>query len=472
MGIWRQFWDWVKSIFKKSPEERPDVSYASRYEDITGENVTATIANALSTKAFGDSSLTIDGDGRRAEFIRAILTRFWTADTGWITAQALGKGGMVLIPTVTGGRVLISATHQERYYVSARVAGVPVSATILAEILERDSQTYLRWMDYTLEPTGVQTIKTVITNAAGGELPLSSVPEWANITPEVVIGNTDRLLLAMVQCPRDNRTQYKTFGVPITYGAEREIDDLVNHMNTYRREFDLKRAMLGLDESLWREKGDTALRSSPLTIDAVNRTVQDSNLPFVPTGAMSLDGKAPWQIYAPAIYQSEMHGRMVDLQRAVERACGLSQGVLTDRQQLSYANKDEIRAAQGDTFAVICDIREQWEQAFDDLAYAIDVFAERFGLTPQGARGSFTLAIDWDSSMMESTTQAYEQLREGRADKVISRAEHRQWIKGGTIEEAEKAIAKIDEEEPGMSAVLQTLGANTEPAPGADDGSV
>lgn len=451
--MWQRFVNWIKQIFKKSPEQGPEVPYSERYEDITGENVTATIANKLAKKVFGDSTMEIVGTGRRADYVRSVLDPFFKEDLGNITSQTLGKGGMVVVPVVSGGGVVFTSVNQERVYITGRRGRQPVSATILAETVMIDGEMFRRWMDYNLDPSGLQTLTTVVTNETGSEVPFNVVPAWADIEPEISISNTDRLLLGFLTCPTDNRRERKAYGVPITYGADRQIAEYVEHQNIFAREFRLSRFMLGLDSAYWSNKTDVKA-TDVRDIGFVNRTIQDSEYPFIPIEKNRMDGETAWETYAPDIRFTAMLGRAQYLGEQVENVCGLSRGILSERPKVSYKNVDEVRAANYDTYCIVRDMRRGLEAALQDLAYAIDVFAERFGLTPAGARGSFTVAFDWDLSMIESSTQTYEQIKEGRADKVISKAEHRQWIKGGTLEEAKKAIAEIEKEEPGIGALL------------------
>lgn len=170
---------------------------------------------------------------------------------------------------------------------------------------------------------------------------------------------------------------------------------------------------------------------------------------------MVIDGKTPWQQYAPAIRYEAMEARYTSLCRRVEKACGLSQGILTERQGVNYANKDEVRAAQYDTFAVVTAVRESWERALDDVAYAVDVLAEYFGLTPAGARGQYEIAYDWDTSLIESSAEAYAQLSDLRSMGAASKAELRQFVRGGSLEEAQKAVEEIKASgENGLDALL------------------
>ena len=445
--MWNRFWQWVSSFFKKKPEPVPTTSYADKYQDIDGENVTATISNALASKVYGDSDMVIDGDGKRAELLQDTLNSLWEDDMPWITAQAFGKGGMVLVPTVTGGEIVITAANQERLFVTGRRGRKASSAVLLAESVTIDGDEYQRWINYQMDENGTQLIQTVITDAYGVPVPFATVPAWASITPEVTIGGTDRLLLGFIRCPRDNRIENKNYGVPITYGAQNDVLMLVEHENIYRKEFKLTSPMLGLDASLWRSKTDTAA-ASLATIDQIKRTVQDGDTPFIPVESAVMNDKGMWQYYAPTIRYEAMETRSQHLRRNVEKSCSLSAGILTEHQALSYANKDEVRAAQYDTFAVITAMRKNIEAAMADVAYAVDVLAERFGLTPAGARGNYEISFDWDYSMIESTEQSYKQLSDLQTRGGITLAHLASWVTGDSLDDAAAEIEEAKSDAP------------------------
>ena len=72
--------------------------------------------------------------------------------------------------------------------------------------------------------------------------------------------------------------------------------------------------------------------------------------------------------------------------------------------------------------------------------------AERFGLTPAGARGQYEIEYDWDTSMIESSAETFAQLSELQSRGMVSKAELRQWVRGGTLEEAQEAVDEISKE--------------------------
>lgn len=433
----------------------PD-NYVQRYEDIDGENITATISNKLGMLTFADSTCTVDDVGERSKLIAEIVNDLFEKGAS-IAAQAFGKGGKVLIPFVHDGHIDVQAISQNRMMVHRMDGDKIKDVSILLDTCTIENEGYWLFADYAVNENGVQTIRYRACTHSGSEAPLTTIPKWANIQPEISIGGTDRALLGFLRCPVDNRKDMHILGVPITYGAEKSIDELVEHIAIYRREFKLSRMMLGLDASLWRDFGRGKLDADGMTIDYVKKTAQDSDSPFVPVEGVVLDSKTPWQTYAPGIRYEAMEARYNSLLRRVEKDCGLSQGILTERQSVNYANKDEVRAAQYDTFSVIKAMRTAWEKAIDDLAYAIDVLAEFYGLTPGGARGQFEIEFDWDMSMVESTTESFQQLSELQSRGIVSKAELRQWVRGGTLEEAQEAIEEINASEENTSAIDRLL---------------
>lgn len=425
-----------------SVSDSPD-EYARKYEDIKGENVTAVISNKLGMLTFADSTCTVADTGERSRMIGEVVTSLFK-DGEKIAAQAFGKGGKVLVPYVQDGKIDVQAISQNRMLVRRMQGEKIMDVSIMLDTCAVNTEIFWLIADYTIDDNGVQTIRYRACTQAGTAVSLERIEKWRNIQPEIAISGTDRALIGFLRCPVDNRKDMHVLGVPITYGAENSIAELVEHVAIYRREFKLSRMMLGLDASLWRDFGRGKLDANGVTIDDVKRTAQDSDSPFVPVEGMVLDNKTPWQQYAPNIRYEAMEARYNSLLRRVEKDCGLSQGILTERQSVNYANKDEVRAAQYDTFAVIRAMRTAWEKAIADLAYAVDVLAEFYGLTPGGARDQYEIEYDWDTSMVESTAEAFQQLSELESRNMVSRAELRQWVRGGTLEEAQKAIDEID----------------------------
>lgn len=442
--MWQNFKDWLRR--RLDAENRcdalPSDDFAARYEDRDAV-VEATICNKLAMLTMGDSSLDIYGDSgnARAELISNLIGRMWKTDFVKITAQIFGKGGKIIAPAVANGRIDLYTLDQNRMTVYRQQGREITGALLVADSCMIGGRRYYLLADYSL--TGkLQTIRYSALNDRGEACPLCVCERWKRITPVICIDNTDRLLFAYVKCPRDNRKNNAVTGVPITYGAQAAISELSEHCAAYRREYRLKRPMLGLDSELWKNP-DMPMNVKPMDIGAVKRTVQDEETPFVPIYSSALDSKTPWQLYAPEIQHEAMEARYQTLCRRIEKECGLSQGILTERRSFNYANRDEVRAAQYDTYSVVRAMRDAWERAIEDLAYAVDVLAECFGLTACGMRGRYTLRFDWDMSLVEPYSQTWEQMCKLQSIGGMSTAELRAWLTGERVHDAQEQVDRI-----------------------------
>lgn len=449
--MWDRMIDWLKKLFgievqeDKNPAEKDAAKY--EYTGGSGENMTAIIAGKLANLVFGDSTISItmeDGsaESERVQMIGDVLERLFCDEGIRITSQVFGKGGKVLVPYVAGRGIRIAAIDQTRMHIS-RMSGREMQAvTILLDSAMRNKVRCYLLAEYDLQGTTLTiTYRGIDDN--GSEIAIAAVPEWAGISEEITITNVEHLPMAHIKCPKDDRRGNEKYGVPITYGCDGIIRELEEHIAIYRREYMLTRPMLGLDATLFRR---AATDGKALDIRDIRKTVQDGDDPFIPMEGSSLDSGKQWSLYAPDIRQTAMEERYQSILRRLERACGLSQGVLTERSaQLSYANRDEVRAAQYDTFTVISSMRDAWEHALDRLAEACDVLAERFGLTAAGSRRQYAIAFDWDTSLIESTEQAFAQMSELQQRGMVSKPELRAWVMGGSVQDAEAAIKDMQE---------------------------
>lgn len=445
--MFERFIEWIKKLFGKKPMAKDSDSknseYSEVYEDISKINFGAIFAHRLANKACCDSTITITGvngkSNARAEFINTIVQKVWAKDKK-LTEQALGKGGKVIVPYVRNGKPYFDIVDQSRMMISSMDGDELSSVTILADsVVAADNVVYYRWADYTLE-NGTHTIKTRVTNNSGALSDLGAVPAWADIAEEVAIQGVERLLLAYVKSPIDNRKDKDIYGVPITYGSEQIIEDLYTCMKDFAQEFDIKKAFVGADEMLFG-------KDNKLPINGLFKKFNGS-------GALSKNGESFWEIFDPAIRDSSYKARYDMLCTQLEQSVGTSRGILTEPAATATATATEIRAANYDTFCLVDDIRTALENAFKQLAYAYDVLAEAFGLTPAGARGQYEISFDWDISMLESSSETFSQLSELESRGLIKGARLSSWVTGDSLVDAQKEIDEIKATAPTVKQLI------------------
>ena len=109
-----------------------------------------------------------------------------------------------------------------------------------------------------------------------------------------------------------------------------------------------------------------------------------------------------------------------------------------------------------DTFTICDDMRSNIEKGLEDFFYACNVLANAFNLSPQG---EYELNFDWSYSLLEDSQTEWTQKTWAVNNGIEKKVELRQWLHPDeTLEESQKAIDEIKEEEPSMDDLLGTKG--------------
>lgn len=416
--------------------------YKRQYEDTRGINFSAIFSGSLANKSVNDCNMTItdlnDGESKRSAYISTTLTPVWD-NIKQILTQALGKGGKFLIPYVIGDRVFVTSIDQTRCAVNETNGdGEITSLSVVAEIKQVKDNFYQRIIDYTLE-NNTLSIKTRIINTSGGVVPFDVTPEWASITPEITIGNVKEIPVGFLKCPKDSRHEDDFYGVPITYGSEDTIRQLHECMEQIESEYKLKRAFVGADELLLGKDGQ----------------LPENGLfkKFRVTGALN-GSQNFWEVFDPAIRDSSYYARYNSLCAQLEKEVGTSKGILTEPATFG-ATATEIKSANHDTFCLVSDIRKNIQACFETLAYSVDLYAEFFGLTPAGAAGDYKVTFDWDMSLVESSSETFNQLSELESRGLISGARLNSWVTGQSMEDAQAEIDAVAEQTKETKELIQ-----------------
>ena len=97
-------------------------------------------------------------------------------------------------------------------------------------------------------------------------------------------------------------------------------------------------------------------------------------------------------------------------------------------------------------------MRTNIEKAKEDFFYACNVLANAYNLSPQG---EYELDFDWSYSLLEDPQQEFNQMMQCESKGIFSKVEIRQWMNPGeTLEEAEKKIKEIEENEPSVEDLI------------------
>ena len=429
---------WIlRNVFKvktetKQIEVEDNLKYAVDYESIVDVNFTSIFSNKLANYTVSDSTMSIDGDNARADLLSLTGNSMWKKAKK-ITSMAFGYGGVFIVPYIKGNKLFYSLVPQGRVTIDSTEGDLITGATILAERKEiskgiGNTKVYIRWTNYRLE-NGNCVIEQRFSDETGAEIP---VPEfWKNIVLKQTITNVDRALFGFIKSPANNRRTNDKYGVPITYGCDATINEIKETMKQLLEEFRLKRPFVGVDATMF--NGQNAL-----PLNGLFKKIDSTSDDF-------------FEVYDPA-FRSYTE-RLQELYKRLEDEVGTSRGIISDM-QTQNATATEIKRAMYDTFNIVDDMRSNIEKGLNDFFYACNVLANAYNLSPQG---EYTVDFDWSYSLIEDTQAEWSQLTYAANKGVISNVELRQWLHPEeTIEESQKAIEEIKQNEPSIDDLLGT----------------
>lgn len=441
----KTLWNWIlKNLFgvrteTNNAEQTMNDKFAKEYRSIEEINFTNIFANKLANYSASDSSANIIGNNKRAEALEEVLQLVMKKSKKIIGMQ-LGYGGVCIVPYIKSGKLLYTIVEQERLTIDETEGEKITGATLLAEqktITNGSiSDTYFRWVNYKIE-NGTLIMQQKYTDVQGSEIDVSNIPEWGMINPQEIITNVDRVLFGYIKSPVNNRIGNDKFGVPVTYGCDKTIEEIKDCLRQIAREFKLKEAFIGVDEKMFRKDNKG---KSILPVSGLFKTFKsDSDNDF-------------FQEFSPAIRDSSYYARLEELFTRLEKEVGVSRGFLTNMES-SNATATEIKRALYDTFTLVADIRKNFEKGVEDFIYACNVLANRYGLSPLG---DYEIAFNWDYALLTDSTEEFNHYSQGVSLGVIKKAELRNWIiPSETLEQSEKAIQEIEEETPSINKLLQ-----------------
>lgn len=431
--MFKNVWDFIKGLFKinsatTSSQVITNERYARNYKDIRNINFTSIFANKFASLVKNESEIIVtdsfDEPSQRTVLLNNAVKETFGENGKKIISRMLGTGGVALVPYVSRGKIYTDIVSQDRIYINKKLGNDIYDVTILAETLERDNTRYFRWINYVLDENNTYTI-TSFASTQSELIPLTRVPEWKDIEPKIQIANCEKLLLAFIKSPTDNRSDDDTYGVPITYGCDRIINEIYECLDQIAQEFRLKEAFVGLDSRMFGRDGQTPRGGLFKLFKGGNN-----------------DGDF-WEIFDPAIRESSYYARLANLYDILEKQVGSSAGVLTEKTS-QYATATEIKSSNYDTYAIVDDIRRELERGMETYVYACNVLADFYNLAPYN---EYKVICNWSYALIENSAETWEQYTQAVSMGIYGKAEARQFLVANeSLEESKKKIAEIEKE--------------------------
>lgn len=352
------------------------------------------------------------------------------------TEYACAKGGLAMKPYASEGHIEVDMVQADRFFPTKFNSRGEVMAAVFAESLTVGKKVYTRLEYHQHEGTMYHInnkafVKQDLDNVEvlGKEVPLTAVPEWANLQEEVTLKNVKMPLFAYFKIPNANNVDDTSpLGVSVYSRAINDIKEADNQWTRLLWEFEGSELAIDADITLFK-KDDKGNYEFPKGKDRLFRM-------------MDLDDNAEkYKVFAPAIRDENLINGFNAILRRIEFNVGLAYGTLSDPNTVDKT-AEEIKASKQRSYSTVSDIQKSLQTALEQLVYAMDVMAQLSGLS---GRKKYEMSFDWDDSIVIDKEQELASMQQDAVAGFIRKELYVAAKYGVSEEEALKMMPQQDE---------------------------
>lgn len=382
--------------------------------------------------------------------------------------QGCAAGGMAIrpYPNTQDGHLYFGWTMDWSMYPVAFDENGDLRDVIFRDLYQDGEWFFTRLERHTVDGDNVEitqrAFKSRFKDQLGAEVPLTSVQQWADLSPKATLHDTHGPVFGWYKAAAANNVDVDCpMGVSVFHKALKVIEQADRQYSRLLWEYEASEMAIDVDPSALRPKQPNVFSGAgelkyemPKLNDRLFRAVDvDEN---------------HYSVFAPTIRDSAYLSGLNRLMMMIEDLSGLSRGTLSDA-PMEARTATELRILRQRTYATIVDNQAALERCLRDVVRAMDWYATAYNLAPAG---EYELSFEWDDSILTDRAQEMSERLELMAQGIISKAEMRQWYTGETETQAQAAIqaiqqATLDQSIEAMQQQAQAMGgANS----GADEG--
>lgn len=387
-------------------------------------------------------------DDPRAAYLKEQFKRVFK-DLRAKLEQGCGAGGFSLKPYPKAPNIYFDwTTAWELYPVSFGDEG-DLTDVIFRENYQDGKTIYTRLERHTVVEGGVRitqrAFKSTNRDFIGTEVPLTEVPLWAGLQPEVMVADSGGQMFGWFRVAAANTVDINSPMGAAVFAKARDV---------------IEQADLQYSRLLWEFEGsELAVDVDPAALrPKTNGMKGRDGQPIMETPrlnerlfrAVDLGQDETYHIFSPAIRDSSQISGLNQLLMRVEDLCGLSRGTLSDA-NTEARTATELRIVKQRSYATIADNQAALERCLRDVIRAMDRYATLYNLAPPG---QYVATFSWDDSIITDTEQQLNERLALVAQGVMSKAEFREWYFSETPEQAKGAVQAVQEEQIGAMTDL------------------
>ena len=430
----------------------------------TDYSVESMVCESLANLMMLEYSMPIEGGSARARMLDEVSDAF-VRDT-LCNAVAMGflTGESITVPS-WNGRTMDNVLVDAGSFAVLGANGHEVTSMIYVvdekQIKYGARYTLLRLIElvpYTAQD-GTQThanrYKTFIAkDGTITDIPLSEFPDWAAANEEEwVIPNVDRLLIGRYRSFTLNPLRPNAQkGTPICFGASapiREIHYLTQQMHA---EFGLSEKAIIADKTLFKKElrrdSEGNVISQKLVLPKGRERL------FMDVGNRGGSGSPLIQEWAPTIQLQPYIDALEKQYQEVEKCVGVSSGILSNLNDQSYQNVDNVRKSTIKTQSFVNTAREVCESYLSDMVYAWNAILNFYGVTPVG---DYHVEYKWSDEYINTFSDQQNAILAGEAIGATDAVDYRVFVMGESPEVAKERVAQIKAEKAAVVPAFEEI---------------
>ena len=272
----------------------------------------------------------------------------------------------------------------------------------------------------------------------GQEIPLTQIPQWADLQPEIQIAPVDKPLFAYFKMPEANTIDTSSpLGVS---GYSRAVDLIKDADMQYSRllwEYEGGELAIDVDRdalSFTEETDSDGKKTGRSTMTSLQRRLY-RKIDISNTGET-------YNAYAPTLRDSSYLQGLNAILMRIEDAVALSRGTLSDA-AAEARTATELKILKQRSYQANADLQQAIEEAIKSAIYAANVYCTLYKITPEG---DYDISFEWDDSIITDVDTELNKRITLMQNGLTSKLENRMWYFGETENQAKEALARIQEE--------------------------
>lgn len=428
-------------------------------------SVEAEVSESLANLMLTDFTLPVEGESARAVELDRAASEFARTRAAVAISLAFESGDAVIVPSWNGSgfdNVVVGARD------FAILSSVGDRITSMAYIVDRkhldDGSDYaliqlVELVAYSAEAGEAQACRYRLFASRNGKLvdrdPGSVLPEWGEYDADWMVPAVDRLLVARYKSfTVDPRHPNSAKGVPICFGASDHIREIHYILDQMHAEFGLSEKAIIADKRLFMR----SFRKNPKTgeEESVLKLPEGAERLFMAVkGGASVDNGMQLHDWAPEIRYEAYLADLDRQEQLVEKAVGVSSGVISSPNDMNYQNVDNVRKSQQKTIGFIKTARRVAEDTLTDLVYAWDVLLNYYGVTPTGP---YEVKFDWSDDYVNTFADQQAALIAGESIGATDAVDFRMFLFGESNEVAKQRVDEIKQAKRANTSLAGILG--------------